>query len=160
VLQLLLSLTGLGVAGYLSWNRLRGTVPVCVGLGRCDVVQASPYAQFAGIPIAYLGVAAYAGVLALVLYRRRTTGGAALRALLTQLGIVLAATLYSAWLTYLELYVIRAVCPWCVASALIFAGLLVLTVGDLARVVGSYPAHGGSPSPTEAKDAMLRRDWP
>lgn len=133
MLQLLLSLTGLGVAGYLSWTRLRGTVPVCAGLGRCDVVQASPYAQFAGIPIAYLGVGAYAAVLALVLYRRRATGEPAVWPLLVQFGVVLAATLYSPWLTYLELYVIRAVCPWCVASALILAGLLVLTTADLIR---------------------------
>lgn len=139
MLQLLLSFTGLGVAGYLSWTRLRETVPVCAGLGRCDVVQASPYALFAGIPIAYLGVGADAAVLALVLYRRRVTGELHLRALLAQLGIVLVGVLYSAWLTYLELYVIRAVCPWCVASALILSGLLVLTATDLVRQPRSWP---------------------
>lgn len=133
MLPLLLSYAGLGVAGYLSWTRLWGLFSA--GSGPCDIVQASPHARLAGVPIAYLDFAMYALVLGLVLYRRKATGRPYLYALFAQFGVVLMGTLNSVSLTYAEVFIIRAVCPWCVASALIVTGLLVLTYRDLGRTI-------------------------
>jgi len=132
----MLALAGGAVAGYLSWIRFTGAAALCVGFGQCEKVQASPYAAFLGIPVAYLGLGTYAAVLVLVALRSRLAGAAAELVLLAQFGLLTAAVAFSAWLTYVELYVISAVCPWCVASAGILTLLLALTVGDLVRTGG------------------------
>jgi len=129
----ILALAGSGVAGYLSWIRLTGAAALCAGFGQCEKVLASPYAAFLGIPVAYLGLGTYAAVLVLVALRSQRAGAVAETALLMQFGLLVVAVAFSAWLTYVELYVISAVCPWCVASAGILTLLLALTVGDLVR---------------------------
>lgn len=42
----------------------------------------------------------------------------------------MVGVLYSAYLTYLELFVIHEICPWCVASALVMVALFVLAIVD------------------------------
>lgn len=130
-LEAALAASGVLVAGYLSWSRLTGTKLLCTPGAQCDVVQASPYALFLGIPVAYLGLAAYLVVLALV--RARARGWRADLALLAQFALLLVGFVFSAWLTYVELYVIRAICTWCVASAVIVTALLVVTALDVVR---------------------------
>lgn len=124
-LLVLVSAAGLGISAYLTWTHLWGLAPVCVGGGgSCETVQTSRYSEIVGVPVAALGLLAYATLLLSVLFRGE-------RAALFGLFVALVGTLFSAYLTYLELFVIGAVCQWCVASAafmvtsLLFTGLRV-----------------------------------
>ena len=108
------------------------TAALCTAAGGCETVNTSPYSTVAGIPIALFGFVAYLviGVLALVSIR---PGALAEYARLAVFGLSLVGVMYSAYLTYLEIFVIRAICPWCVASALIMAAIWALSLVDLAR---------------------------
>lgn len=130
-LILLISVAGVLISTYLTWTHLRGTVPVCVGGGSgCETVQTSRYSEVFGVPVALLGVFAYAGLLLSAAVKGE-------KAALFGLFVALVGTLYSAYLTYLELFVIRAICQWCVVSAVLVMAALLLGVLRLKRV-GSY----------------------
>ena len=123
----LLILLGIGVAGYLTYVHFADIDPVCAGgSGGCHVVQASDYAELLGIPVATLGLAGYLG-LAASLFVPGEVG----RALGMALALIGAG--FSLYLTYLELYVIDAICQWCVASAVIMVLLAILTTVRMAR---------------------------
>jgi uncharacterized membrane protein len=134
--ELILALLGVGVASYLSAVHLSGAQALCAGLGQCELVQASEYSRLAGVPVAYLGLGTYLLVLAAIYGRRRWSGPAAELALLAQFGLVLVGVLFSGWLTYVELFILHAICPWCVTSAVIMLLLGSLTCYDL--VVGMH----------------------
>jgi uncharacterized membrane protein len=123
-----LALVGLAIAGYLTWVHYAGLQPFCVGGGGgCEKVQTSRWAELAGIPVAVLGLAGYLAILATL-------------ALPEDLGRVAAAFVsliglgFSAWLTYVELEKIHAICQWCVASAVVMTLLAIVSVIRLLRV--------------------------
>ena len=123
-----LAVAGLLVSAYLTWAHLVGAEPVCgLGGGGCRAVQASRYAAVLGIPVPMLGLAGYAGLLLAAILR----GGAG--AYLGLLVVVVGA-LFSVYLTYLEIFVIGAICQWCVASAAIMFGALVCALLRVARL--------------------------
>ena len=105
---------GLLFSGYLSVVRASGGLPACGLAGACDVVALSEYSTVAGIPVAYLGTAFSAVLLVLVLLALRRSGN---RALWSAYGLATLGVVAVAWLTYLELFVIRAICIWCVGFA-------------------------------------------
>lgn len=117
-----LSVLGIGVSSYLLWVRLGGSLALCTGVGGCETVNASPYALIGGIPVSLVGVLTYLAILALSLWRG-WWGGPWMVSLVI-FGMALVGVLFSIYLTYLELYVILAVCPWCVASAVLMVGIL------------------------------------
>ncbi len=113
-----LAVAGLLVSAYLTWVHLAGAEPVCAfGGGGCRAVQASPYAAVLGVPVPMLGLAGYACLLLAATLRGEA--GAYLGLLVAPVG-----ALFSAYLTYLEVFVIGAICQWCVASAAIMFGAL------------------------------------
>lgn len=130
VMLALLAVEGLLVSAYLTRIHLQGMSPVCVGgdSGR-EAVQASRYSEILGAPVALLGLSAYAGLLF-----SAAAGGE--RAALFGLFVALVGTLHSAYLTWLEFFVIRAVCQWCVAGAVLISAALLLTALRLKRVGG------------------------
>ena len=114
-----LALVGLAISVYLTYTYTTDQVTLCIGGGvGCDTVQHSPYAWILGVPIPTLGAGAYLLVLGLaaVALRGREPEDWAVLALF---GTSLVGLLFSAYLTYLELFVIHAICIWCVASAVI-----------------------------------------
>lgn len=125
-ISLLLIALGLLVAGYLSIAELTDTTTACIESGafNCDVVQNSVYSKIMGIPIAVLGFGTYAILGALVALENRV-------GLLQDYGrvlvfaITLFGFLYSAWLTYIEFFQLKALCPWCLASATIMTLLFI-----------------------------------
>ena len=121
----LLATAGLVNAGYLSWLHLSDrTALLCTEGGGCDLVQNSVYSQIGGVPIALIGLAGYAFILlGLAFEERLAEWGPPL-----VLGASLIGTLYSAYLTYLELFVLHAICPYCVASAAFMVGLLIIAI--------------------------------
>jgi uncharacterized membrane protein len=117
-----LSLLGAGIAGYLAYSRYSGGSPYCLaGSGGCETVQRSEYAKLVGIPVAVLGLVAYAALLvtALAPGRQAAAVGA---------GIALAGVMFSAWLLYAQLALIDAVCQWCIANDVVIALAAVAAV--------------------------------
>ena len=108
-----LALIGIGVATYIAIAESGGGAPKClVGGGGCETVANSKYSDLAGVNVAVLGIAGY-----VVLLLAAAVPGDAGR-----FGGFLAALVgfgFSAYLTYLELFVIDAICQWCVASAVL-----------------------------------------
>jgi uncharacterized membrane protein len=130
-LMRLLALAGLGVSGYLTWTHLTNQAIACGGSQDCDLVQQSAYSAVLGIPVALLGMLAYATLLALMFLRGRLPEALDAYIPLAIFGISLIGVLYSAYLTYLEIYVIYAICRWCVSSAVIIATIFLLSLPDL-----------------------------
>src|SRR6187402_26954 len=108
----ILSLLAIVAAGYLTWVKLSGTTPMCAVLSGCETVENSRYSEFLGIPVAAFGMAGAAAMLvgSLLWWRRADRRG-----LMLVYGVGLASLPVLAWLAYLELAVIGAVCIWCVA---------------------------------------------
>jgi uncharacterized membrane protein len=123
------ALAGLGIATYLTVVHYSGGEPVCAVAHGCATVQQSDYAVLAGVPVAVLGLVGY---LALLVALARD--GEAWRTAAAFLSI--AGLGFSAWLTYVEVGVLHAICIWCVGSAICMALLTALTVG---RMVGAAP---------------------
>ena len=114
---------GVAVATFLTIIHYDRGVLVC-GLGDCQTVQNSKYAEIGGIPVALLGLGMYLSVIGLGVLRHLRPERLPL---LTQTAftLVLAGAFYAAYLTYLELAVLHAICEWCVSSALLTVGLLL-----------------------------------
>ncbi len=126
---LILALLGLGVAFYLGFVESTHATAVCGPVGDCNSVQHSPYARLFGlIPIAWMGVAGYVLIIlawAAAAWRKDTP--LAHWAHLTIYGAAFFGTLFSIYLTYLEPFVIHAVCMWCISSAIIMTLILLLS---------------------------------
>jgi uncharacterized membrane protein len=108
------AVAGLAIAIYLAVTRLNGGLPACGPVAGCETVALSEYSELFGVPVAFLGAAFSAALLGgvaawLRLGRRRL------------LYVVYAAALFGlvfvSYLTYLELFVIHAICVWCAAYA-------------------------------------------
>jgi uncharacterized membrane protein len=122
-ISIVLSILGILVSAYLTWTHFANTSVQCIGGSHgCDDVQQSVYSSIAGIPVALLGLFGYIAILGLLLIETKQ-GLLANNAPLLLFGCTLAGVAYSIYLTYLELFVIHAICQWCVASAVIMAGL-------------------------------------
>jgi uncharacterized membrane protein len=101
----------------LSWVKLSHHEAACLpGIGNCETVNSSRYASIYGIPIALLGAGAYLAIL-LILYLEKRKSAWLEYAQLCVFGMSLIGVLYSAYLTYIELAVLHAICPYCVISA-------------------------------------------
>ena len=129
----LLAVLGLGVAGYMAYIEITHVAAVCGPVGECNVVQTSQYAAIAGIPVAVLGLIFYLATLVLWAVQRSATGKWTRPAALTLLGLAVFGVLFSIYLTLLELFVIHAVCMWCLSSALITTLIMVVVVAQLTR---------------------------
>lgn len=125
--SIVLSLIGALDSAYLSWVKVSHQEAFCGGSGECATVANSPYSEIFGIPIAFLGLAAYLVIVGLHIFERRAEFWAQNAPLLI-FGITLAGTIYSAYLTYLEIWVIYAICPYCVISAVIMALLMIIAL--------------------------------
>lgn len=109
---------GAATAAYLSFTTLTAAETVCGPVGDCAAVHASVYSRLLGVPVPLLGVLGYLGVAGIwTLARPRWRG----RLLFLALG---AGTLFSLYLTAVEIFVLNAVCLWCLASAVAMGGLL------------------------------------
>jgi uncharacterized membrane protein len=119
---------GLGVAAYLAYVEVSRVEAVCGPVGECNIVQGSAYAMVLGVPVAVWGVLYYVAIAALWAGQRTLAGRLANLSLLGLLGLTFFGALFSVYLTCLELFVIHAICSWCLSSAVISTVLMLLTV--------------------------------
>jgi uncharacterized membrane protein len=126
LVAIVLSVAGLAVAAYLTYVHYEGIKPVCGLGGDCEKVQASEWAELAGVPVAVLGLVGYVLILASLFVRGENGLMAGALFAVTGFG-------FSLYLTYRELFSIDAICQWCVTSALLLTLLAVVTVTRLVR---------------------------
>jgi uncharacterized membrane protein len=136
----LLSLLGLFVSAYLYLYKIGRIGTLACGTGACETVQASAWSRFAGVEVALIGLVGYAALLLVSLASLQPTlatrrwPSAALAALA---GAGVAFTMY---LTYIELFVLHAICRWCVGSATIIVAIFGVALLDLRSPSGRQTA--------------------
>jgi uncharacterized membrane protein len=124
---------GVGVAAYIAIAEADGGAPACLaGGGGCETVAASSHSELAGISVAAIGIAGYLLLLGAALLR-----GDGAR--LAGFGLALVGFGFSVYLTWLELFVIDAICQWCVASAVLMTVLFAVNAFRMVRYVGVAP---------------------
>jgi uncharacterized membrane protein len=133
-----LAAIGAAISGYLTYVHMTDRPVICGGQASCATVQSSEYASIGGVPIALLGLLFYLVIAALALAAVVRSG-----ALLALFGLALGGVLYSAYLTWVEVAVLEAICFWCVASALV--------VGLIAVVSGAVVLRLSEPSTPAAR---------
>lgn len=133
-----LGLAGLAVAGYLTAVHYQGDEPVCLAGGHgCAKVQDSEYAELVGVPVPLIGLGGYLTVL--LAAALPGDGGRFLGLFAGLVGVG-----FSAYLTYLELFEIEAICQWCVASAVIMCLVLAVALYRAVRFGGRGAGSAGT----------------
>jgi uncharacterized membrane protein len=128
----LIAAVGFFDALYLSWVKLAHTEVFCGGSNNCSTVNNSRFADIYGVPIAYLGLGAYIVILILLFLEGQNNSWGEYFPMVI-FGMSLIGTLYSIYLTYVEIAVIKAICPYCIVSAIMMVLLLVTSIFRLAR---------------------------
>jgi uncharacterized membrane protein len=105
-----LDLIGLAIAGYLSVIELQGELPYCGPLKGCEEVALSQYARVGGVPVAVFGVALSISLFCLAIAWLRS---GRIELLAAHYGLSLLGVVFEIYFTYLEVFVIGAVCVWC-----------------------------------------------
>jgi uncharacterized membrane protein len=120
---LVVALAGTCVAAYLTYVHYQPEALICTtGGGGCETVQDSDYAVLAGVPVAVFGLVFWIAALALVLWDSELA-----RTLVVALALV--GALFAAYLVILQLFVIDAICVWCMINDVVLTPLLaVLTL--------------------------------
>jgi uncharacterized membrane protein len=126
-----LALIGVFVALYLTMYKMGAIGHLACGFGSCELVNSSKWSIFAGAPVAAWGLGFY--VATLVVAVAGTSPGLVHKREISYLlaGMSAVGVAFSAWLTYLELYVINAICKYCVTSALIVTAIFIVSVADV-----------------------------
>jgi uncharacterized membrane protein len=120
---------GVAASGYLTWAHYRGSQVACIAGGGCETVQESSYAEIAGIPVALVGLLGYATILALIAWDAPT-------ARLVAASLAFVGLLFSGYLLVLQLFVIDALCTWCVVNDVLIAPALAILTALRLRQSG------------------------
>jgi uncharacterized membrane protein len=134
-----IAIAGIGVAAYIAIVEAGGEAPACLaGGGGCETVANSEYSHLLGVNVAVFGIVGYVLLLVSALMPGDTGRFAGFLVALIGFG-------FSAYLTYLELFVIDAICQWCVVSAVLMTLLVVLNAARAITYVGAELSTGREP---------------
>jgi uncharacterized membrane protein len=129
-----LALAGIFISLYLTLYKIGVIGELSCSIGSCETVNSSKWARFFGLPVAAWGLLFYLDVFAIAFIGTlaRFENEPLISAVLVfeaAIGVV-----FSAWLTYLELGVIHAICIWCVTSAVVVTAILLVSIADYREV--------------------------
>ena len=127
IAMIVLTLIGVCIASYVTYVHYAGIKPACTAGESCTKVQTSIYSELAGVPVALMGLIGYIAILATLLAPETETTR------LATLALTVGGFGFSAYLTYRELFSIRAICEWCVTSAIVMTILMLLSVWRFLR---------------------------
>lgn len=127
-----LAIVGLAVSIYMTIYKLSGNDGMCLGSGDCSTVNASVFSEVNGIPVAVFGIVGYAAILAVHFYEDkmeflRRNG------IMLIFGMSLTGFLFTIWLVYVELAILKAICPFCVTSQVAMTAIFIIAVTRLIR---------------------------
>ena len=129
-----LALAGIFISLYLTLYKLGVIGELSCTFGSCETVNTSRWSVFLGLPVAAWGLLFYLDVFGVALLGTmpRWENEPVISIILVAEATI--GVLFSAWLTYLELAVIEAICIWCVTSAVIVLAILVVSIADLREL--------------------------
>ena len=136
MLVALIALIGVFVSLYLTLFKLGYIGTLACGSGSCETVQLSKWGDFLGLPVAAWGAGYYFAVFVLAVLGVQDRFADSERLTRWLVWVTAAGLLFSLWLTYLELFVIHAICRWCLGSATMTVLLFALALWE-ARVAAS-----------------------
>src|SRR5688500_4836435 len=126
-----LAFIGVFVSTYLTLYKLGYIGQLQCAVGSCETVNTSRWATFLGLPVAAWGLGFYLAALSLVMVGIQERYADSRTVSLALVGLTGWGVLFSGWLTYLELFVIDAICMWCVISACIVVVMFFISLADL-----------------------------
>jgi uncharacterized membrane protein len=135
------ALAGLLISGYMLLYKIGVIGSVACGSGSCELVQASPWSDFLGLPVPLWGVAGYGAILAIALIGIQPGRAGDRRIAAVLLGAATLAFTFSAYLSWIEQYRIQAWCRWCIGSAVTAVLLFLLSLPEI-RVLRREPGNG------------------
>ena len=127
----LLALLGLLIAIYLTLYKTGAIAALACSVGSCETVQMSRWATFLGLPVAAWGIVFYVALLGVALSGLQGSLADSRAVSVALVAVTGWGVLFSAWLTYLELFVIHAICQWCVVSAILVTIAFLIAWLDL-----------------------------
>jgi uncharacterized membrane protein len=126
-----LALAGIFISLYLTLYKIGVIGELSCTIGSCETVNTSKWSSFLGLPVAAWGLLFYLDMFAIALVGTLPHFEDERVISVVLVAEAAVGVLFSAWLTYLELAVIHAICIWCVTSAVIVAVILAVSVADL-----------------------------
>ncbi len=143
IILAVLDLIGLGVAGYLTVVELSGNLPACGVIKGCEEVALSEYARIGGVPVAVFGVLLSVALLGLAIAWWKTN---IYGLLLGHYGLSLVGVTFDGYFLYLQVFVIKAVCIWCVTYEISL--LLRFLIALIVWYRQPKPGHPSATGPT------------
>jgi uncharacterized membrane protein len=134
--SVVLAILGAADAIYLLIYKLTENNQMCLGSGGCHNVNFSLYSEIYGIPISVFGLSAFLAIVCILFLEARLKIAKEYGPLVI-FGICLGGVAFTAYLTYLEIYVIRSICPFCVASAIIITLLFILAIIRMVKQIAN-----------------------
>ena len=131
-ISIALAILGLLISIYMTIYKVTNNESMCIGSSGCSEVNASRYSEINGIPVAALGVVGYALILALLFLEQRP-GFFQENGTYLFFGVSLMGFLFTLYLIYLEVALIKAYCPFCLASQAIMTVIFIISVIRLVR---------------------------
>jgi uncharacterized membrane protein len=127
-----LAILGLLVSIYMTIYKIYHVESMCLGSGDCSTVNASRYSEVNGIPVAVIGILGYAAILA-VLYFETRNRFFKQNGILMIFGMALTGFIFTVWLVYVEIALLKAICPFCVTSQVAMTIIFILAVMRLIK---------------------------
>jgi uncharacterized membrane protein len=127
-----LTIIGLLVSIYMTIYKVTNNESMCIGSSGCSEVNSSRYSQINGIPVAVLGVIGYTAILALLFLEQRP-GFFRENGTMMFFGVSLLGFLFTLYLIYLEIALIKAYCPFCLTSQAVMTVIFIISVIRLIR---------------------------
>jgi uncharacterized membrane protein len=127
-----LAILGLAVSIYMTVYKVTSNNAMCLGSGDCSTVNSSRYAEVNGIPVAVFGVIGYLAIL-VVHYFENLNRFFKQNSTLMIFGMALTGFLFTVWLIYVEIALLKALCPFCVTSQIAMTIIFIIAVMRLIR---------------------------
>ncbi len=127
-----LVIVGLLVSIYMTIYKLSSNDSMCLGSGDCSTVNASRYSEVNNIPVAVFGMVGYGAILA-VLYFEKRNSFFSRNGTLFNFGMSLTGFIFTVWLIYVEIALIKALCPFCITSQVAMTLIFIIAVIRLIR---------------------------
>jgi uncharacterized membrane protein len=123
---------GLLVSIYMTIYKVTSNDAMCLGSGDCSTVNASRYSEVYGIPVASVGIAGYFAILLVHWYERRDKFFEK-NGLILIFGMALTGFLFTVYLIYVEFALLKAFCPFCLASQTAMTIIFIISIVRLIR---------------------------
>jgi len=131
--SIVLAALGILVSVYMTIYKLTANNAMCLGSGDCSTVNSSSYSEVYGIPVAFVGVLGYSAILGLLLFQTKAGKFFEQNSTMAVFGLCLTGFAFTVYLVYLEIFVIKALCPFCITSQITMTILFIITIFRLVR---------------------------